>query len=103
MTFYSAAIPKFIYDCLQFVGPWVLGLLITYLGEDPEDPEHTAWYGIGLVSLLVVSYVVRTFLINIYFHINFRTGMHVCFPLAPFFVFMVLTIPRISYVMLQSQ
>ena len=78
-VFYSAAIPKVIYDLLGFVAPYLLGKIILFLGEseDSED-RHSMWYGVGLIGILILSYVIRTVLINIYFHINFRTGMHVC-------------------------
>src|SRR3990167_6132478 len=72
---YSAAIPKFIYDILNFVGPVLLGLIIGFLNETRE--ERNIWYGLSLVFILFIAYVLQTLLINIYFHINFRVGMHV--------------------------
>lgn len=76
--FYAAAIPKVIYDCLQFVAPYLLGKIIEFLSEDPNSEEsHSMWYGVGLVSCFIGAYVISTLLINIYFHINFRTGLHV--------------------------
>lgn len=70
--FYAAAIPKLIYDVLNFVGPLVLGWIIIYL--DSDDP---VWYGILLACILLVTYAAKALLINQYFHIGFRTGMHV--------------------------
>ena len=74
-SLYFAALPKFIYDCLQFVGPVLLSAIINYL----DDPEATYWYGLLLIFLLGLSNVVQTLLINIYFQITNRSGMHVCF------------------------
>lgn len=78
--FYAAAIPKVIYDCLQFVAPYLLGKIIEFLGEDPNSEDsHSIWYGLGIVAIFISAYVLSTLLINIYFHINFRTGLHVGF------------------------
>jgi len=73
--FYSAVFPKFIYDCLQFADPVLLSLIISFLGEEGDD-RHSLWYGFGLVAILFFIYVTKTLLINQYFHIGFRTGIH---------------------------
>ena len=79
LYFYAAAIPKLLYDILNFVGPLVLGWIITYLDSD-DDP---IWYGIMLAGVLLVTYAAKALLINQYFHIGFRTGMHVRRPRPP--------------------
>ena len=73
--FYAAAIPKFIYDNLNFTGPMLLGFIIDYL----DDENAPYWHGLLLVAILTLSYITQTLLINIYFQIASRTGMHVSF------------------------
>jgi ATP-binding cassette, subfamily C (CFTR/MRP), member 1 len=75
--FYAAALPKFIYDCLQFADPVLLSMIIAFLGEPDDESRHSIWYGFGLIGAIFLVYVSKTLLINQYYHIGFRTGIHV--------------------------
>ncbi len=41
------------------------------------DPTSSTSYGLFLVTILTGSYIVKTLFVQYYFHMVFRTGMHV--------------------------
>uniref|UniRef100_A0A914VV15 ABC-type glutathione-S-conjugate transporter n=1 Tax=Plectus sambesii TaxID=2011161 RepID=A0A914VV15_9BILA len=80
---------KFSYDCLQFVSPQLLSLLISFI----EDPARPLWQGIGIALLMSATALLQTTGIGIallmsatallqttilhqYFHAMFRLGMN---------------------------
>ncbi|EWM27872.1 multidrug resistance-associated protein 1-like isoform 1 [Nannochloropsis gaditana] len=69
-TFFIAALYKFAYDSLLFVGPLLLKQLIIYLGSD--DPVYV---GFEYLGLLFVAAVCSSISLHQYFHRCFRTGM----------------------------
>eukprot|EP00516_Mucochytrium_quahogii_P000716 CAMPEP_0203759528 /NCGR_PEP_ID=MMETSP0098-20131031/12567_1 /ASSEMBLY_ACC=CAM_ASM_000208 /TAXON_ID=96639 /ORGANISM=" , Strain NY0313808BC1" /LENGTH=1607 /DNA_ID=CAMNT_0050652537 /DNA_START=285 /DNA_END=5105 /DNA_ORIENTATION=+ len=71
--FYQAAFFKLVYDTLTFVGPQLLKRLIKFLGSKTEQPS----VGYTLVALMFGSAVLQTFVLHVYFHKCFRTGMRV--------------------------
>ncbi len=73
--FYKAAFFKWMYDTLQFVGPQLLKHLINFLNSSHKDGDKSEGY--FYVALMFGSSVVQTFVLHIYFHKAFRTGMRV--------------------------
>lgn len=71
--FFAGAILKFIQDCLTFVPPRILRLLISYVG----DPTEEAWKGFFYVGILFVTSIIQTVFLAQYFHKVFVLGMRI--------------------------
>jgi len=71
--FYEAAFFKFIYDSLIFVGPQLLRRMVQFLQKPDAEPKE----GYIIAGLMFLSAATQTFVLHIYFHRVFRTGMRV--------------------------
>ncbi|XP_012937343.1 multidrug resistance-associated protein 1 isoform X1 [Aplysia californica] len=69
-SFMMAAAFKFIYDCLVFLSPQLLKLLIQFVSSE----EYT-WRGYFYASLLLFIALVQSILLHQYFHATFLLGM----------------------------
>ena len=72
-TLIPAAIMKTAYDALQFVGPQLLKLLISFIG----DRDQPLWRGIFYAGLMFVTAFIQSMLLHQYFHRMFRCGMNI--------------------------
>ncbi|XP_048588131.1 multidrug resistance-associated protein 1 [Nematostella vectensis] len=74
-SFLLAAFLKLTHDCLLFVEPYLLNLLIQYTEE--EDSPDNRWTGYMYALVLFLSGITRTLVLQQYFHIMFRLGMNI--------------------------
>lgn len=79
LTYFVAAMYKFVYDSLQMVGPFVLKELLGYLnncrssipgGKSCDEKTGMIWVGV-----LFASNILQTVVLHQYFHRCFRSGM----------------------------
>ncbi|PSC76242.1 multidrug resistance-associated 1 isoform X1 [Micractinium conductrix] len=70
-AFIYAGVVKLLHDCVMFLGPFILELLLKHLQTD-----GSAWVGLGLASALAAFSVVETLTVNVYFHRLFRICLH---------------------------
>ncbi|RUS88621.1 hypothetical protein EGW08_003647, partial [Elysia chlorotica] len=68
--FTKAAILKFIYDCMVFVSPQLLKLLIRFTSSD-----EYLWRGFFYSSVLFFLSVMQSLVLHQYFHFTFLLGM----------------------------
>ncbi|XP_059142742.1 multidrug resistance-associated protein 1-like isoform X2 [Physella acuta] len=68
--FLLAAIYKFLHDCLMFVNPYLLKLLIRFTSSD-----EYMWRGYFYAAMLLVIALVQSLLLHQYFHATFLLGM----------------------------
>ncbi|KAK3704049.1 hypothetical protein RRG08_049006 [Elysia crispata] len=68
--FTKAAILKFIYDCMVFVSPQLLRLLIQFTSSD-----EYLWRGFFYSSVLLFLSVMQSLILHQYFHFTFLLGM----------------------------
>ncbi|GJQ15581.1 hypothetical protein GpartN1_g7372.t1 [Galdieria partita] len=71
--FLRAAPLKFVYDCLQFVGPVVLNGILVYL----KQPSESVWVGLGYCLLLMIGMSLQSLFLQSYFMRCYRVGLHV--------------------------
>lgn len=62
---------KFSHDCIMFLGPFILEVLLKHI-----QAGGSSWVGILLALALTASNIVQTVAINMYFHILFRLCLH---------------------------
>lgn len=62
---------KFVHDCIMFLGPFILEILLKHI-----QGGGSSWIGILLGLALTVANIVQTVAINMYFHILFRICLH---------------------------
>jgi len=72
-AFLKAAPLKFVYDCLQFVGPVVLNGILVYL----KDPSESLMVGLGYCLLLTIGMSTQSLFLQSYFMRCYRVGLHV--------------------------
>ncbi|GFR84872.1 multidrug resistance-associated protein 1 [Elysia marginata] len=68
--FLKAAVLKFIYDCMVFVSPQLLRLLIQFTSSD-----EYLWRGFFYSSVLLFLSVMQSLILHQYFHFTFLLGM----------------------------
>lgn len=71
--FLVGAALKFVQDCLTFVPPRILKLLIAYVG----DPNEETWKGYFYVVVLFGTSFIQTIFLAQYFHKMFVLGMRI--------------------------
>ncbi|EME26321.1 Multidrug resistance-associated protein 1 [Galdieria sulphuraria] len=71
--FLKAAPLKFVYDCLQFVGPVVLNGILVYL----KQPSESVLVGLGYCLLLTMGMSLQSLFLQSYFMKCYRIGLHV--------------------------
>ncbi|EFN56982.1 hypothetical protein CHLNCDRAFT_143584 [Chlorella variabilis] len=69
--FIIAGVVKLAHDCVMFLGPFLLEVLLKHL-----QAGGSAWVGLGLASALAGASVVETITVNLYFHQLFRICLH---------------------------
>ncbi|CEM33729.1 unnamed protein product [Vitrella brassicaformis CCMP3155] len=74
VQFLRAGADKLIYDILTLLQPVLLNLILTYLEESDLQPFS---HGLLYVVLLLVSATTASILLNHYFQLALRCGMHV--------------------------
>lgn len=71
--FLSGAALKLVQDCLTFVPPRILRLLINFVG----NPEEENWKGYLYVGILFCTSIIQTIFLAQYFHKMFILGMRI--------------------------
>lgn len=71
--FLAGAGLKLVQDCLTFVPPRILRLLINYV----RDPEEEGWKGYLYVGILFATSIIQTIFLSQYFHKMFILGMRI--------------------------
>ena len=69
--FIVAGLIKFFHDCVMFLGPFILEMLLEHLQGD-----GSRWLGLVFALALTVANIVQTLAVNKYFHILFRICLH---------------------------
>ncbi|WPT17490.1 Multidrug resistance-associated protein 1 [Picochlorum sp. SENEW3] len=69
--FIIAGLIKFFHDCIMFLGPFILEVLLKHIQGD-----GSRWLGIVFALALTVANIVQTLAVNKYFHILFRICLH---------------------------
>eukprot|EP00871_Galdieria_phlegrea_P001718 jgi/Galph1/2547/GphlegSOOS_G1226.1 len=72
-SFLLAAPLKFVYDCLQFVAPFVLNGILVYL----KDPSESIYVGLGYCLVLTLGMSLQSLFLQAYFLRCYRVGLHV--------------------------
>eukprot|EP01133_Synstelium_polycarpum_P002439 gene2439-2772_t len=72
--FYVAAIFKAVQDALIFVGPILLGKVISFV-KSGNDPSHNTYDGMVYVLFYFLAPVIQSLTLHQYFHRCFRVGM----------------------------
>eukprot|EP00898_Chlorokybus_atmophyticus_P006293 jgi/Chlat1/6665/Chrsp49S06158 len=70
----AAALPKIVYDMLQYAQPLVLRALLDYIGSIRSRPLS---HGFGLVFFMLAIQSLNTLLLQAYFHRVYRVSLHV--------------------------
>jgi len=73
--FVVAGIFKLVHDIVQFVGPFLLQLVLQNLEADEVDTAHIV-KGLLLALAMSACSFIATVLVNQYFHILYRMGLH---------------------------
>ncbi|GMR37868.1 hypothetical protein PMAYCL1PPCAC_08063, partial [Pristionchus mayeri] len=71
--FLTATMCKLISDTLQFVNPFLLNLLITFV----SSPDGYFWQGISYALLMFVVSEMRSMILNVYNNLMMRMGMKI--------------------------
>lgn len=65
-------------DCTQFVGPIMLGRIVSFIQQSGKDEEDQETYkGLLLVAALSGSMLMTSFFQNQYFYLCYNVGMQV--------------------------
>jgi len=72
-TFCAGAILKAIQDCLSFVSPQILSLLITFVKDSSEE----VWKGYVYAAILTITAITQTIFLSQYFQRMFIVGLQI--------------------------
>lgn len=75
--FFTAAIFKFLQDCLSFTQPQLLRRLLLFVGTYKTDTPEPAFHGYIIAGSMFACAITQTLLLHCYFSRVFETGMRV--------------------------